>query len=48
LNLFGEFAEAGGLMNYGPSIAESYRQAGIYAGQVREARRPAGFDADKI
>ena len=32
-------------MNYGPSIADAYRQVGIYAGpdsQGREAGRPAG------
>lgn len=29
-----EFAEVGGLLNYGPHFAEGYRQAGIYAGRI--------------
>jgi putative tryptophan/tyrosine transport system substrate-binding protein len=36
-----EFAEAGGLMSYGPNIAEEFRQTGIYTGRVLRGEKPA-------
>jgi ABC-type uncharacterized transport system substrate-binding protein len=36
-----DYAEASGLMSYGTSLPEAFRQTGVYAGRIIKGEKPA-------
>ena len=36
-----EIAEAGGLMSYGASVPDAWRQVGVYAGRILKGAKPS-------
>ena len=40
VSMFVEFAEAGGVMAYGPSLREAFRRGGAYAGRILQGAKP--------
>jgi putative ABC transport system substrate-binding protein len=47
VSMFVEFAEAGGLMAYGPSLREAFRRAGGYAGRILKGAKPADMSVER-
>jgi putative ABC transport system substrate-binding protein len=44
---FRDYAEAGGLMTYGPNLTERDRRVGLYVGRVLKGEKPADLPVEQ-
>jgi ABC-type uncharacterized transport system substrate-binding protein len=47
VSMFVEFAEAGGLMAYGPSVRDASRRCGAYVGKILQGANPGDLPIDR-
>ena len=45
--LFSEFAEAGGLLSYGPNLREAFRRCGVYVGKILSGAKPSELPIER-
>src|SRR5438552_9031943 len=47
VSLFTEFAEAGGLLTYGPSLRASFRRSGVFVAKILNGAKPAELPIER-